>query len=70
MESQVGNLSGSCLTCQTICNYKGTMSEKQSVTIGVPQGSILGNLLFIIFMNDAPEVVKQILDLCADDITL
>ncbi len=27
-------------------------------------------LLFIIFMNDAPDAIKQILDLYADDTTL
>ncbi len=40
------------------------------VNIGVPQGFIFGPRLFIIFMNNAPDAIKQILDLYADDTTL
>ncbi len=34
------------------------------------QGHILGPLLFLIFVNDAPDAIKQILDIYADDTTL
>ncbi len=51
-------------------NFKRTLSDEQPVTIGVPQGFILGPLLFIIFMNDVSDAIKQILNLYADGTTL
>ncbi|XP_065678215.1 uncharacterized protein LOC136093184 [Hydra vulgaris] len=42
-------------------------SEWKDVHSGVPQGSVIGPLLFLIFINDMPELVKNNCKLFADD---
>ena len=37
----------------------GTLSDPSEVDIGVPQGSILGALLYNIYVLDLPEVVHE-----------
>ena len=53
-------------------NINSTLSNFKNIDIGVPQGSILGPLLFIIFVNSLPEAVNTSCKcvMYADDTTL
>ena len=54
-----------------VVGYQNVLSEPELVTSGVPQGSIIGPLLFVLLVNDLPKVTSScILLMYADDSVL
>ena len=50
-------------TCQNrsqIVTVNGIRSEKETLSCGIPQGSILSPLLFLLFINDLPLYLKEV----------
>ena len=53
------------------CCINGSLSDTLPITQGVPQGSILGPILFLLYINDLPLAIPDCnVDIYADDNTL
>ena len=48
----------------------GTSSQEYPFNTGVPEGSILGPILFLLYINDLPDDVICNIAIYADDTTL
>ena len=53
------------------CCINGSLSDTLPITQGIPQGSILGPILFLLYINDLPLAIPDCnVDIYADDTTL
>ena len=57
--------------CSYIVSIDGQRSDSLLIKQGVPQGSVLGPVLFLLFVNDMPlYLAKSTVDIYADDTTI
>ena len=62
---------GQFLTSRTMgVKIRGSLTELIRVLSGVPQGSVIGPLLFLLFVNDLPDWVVSSLKMFADNTKL
>ncbi|KAI5638092.1 reverse transcriptase (RNA-dependent DNA polymerase) domain-containing protein [Phthorimaea operculella] len=65
--TQIVQIRKICTRSQTEVTYSST---KREINFGVPQGSVLGPLLFLIYINDIIRSTKEHMILFADDCTV
>ena len=54
-----------------VVDYNGKISEQKEISIGVPQGTVLGPLLFLLYLNDLSHVINNAsINIYADDVVI
>ena len=46
----------------------GVCSQRSNITLGIPHGSVMGPILFTMFINDLPISISSHAKIFADDI--
>ena len=66
---KIWNISKSCLENRKICTkINQKTSSLCKIAYGIPQGSVLGPFLFLLYVNDLPNASKFKITLFADDV--